>query len=141
MELASSGFRSSRHPEVFMRAAAGGVLLGLGLLAVWAVEFPEAQAQRPGPLSFASQGSQDRAGGVQGGSADLIALSYDAGEGRQQVAVIDPRGRALAVYHIDRATGELSLKSVRNLTWDLQIEDFNSTNPTPREIRALTEQR
>jgi hypothetical protein len=105
----------------------------LGLLLAWAVGFPEAQAQRPSPVSFASQ---DRAA-----AADLVALSYDAGEGRQQVVVIDPRGRSLAVYHVDRLTGGLALKSVRNLTWDLQIEDFNSTNPTPREIRALTEQR
>jgi hypothetical protein len=33
----------------------------------------------------------------------------------------------------------LSLKSVRNVAWDLMIEDFNSANPTPREIRALTQ--
>jgi hypothetical protein len=47
----------------------------------------------------------------------------------------------IAVYHVDRATGALSLKSVRNVHWDFQIEDFNSANPTPREIRALAEPR
>jgi hypothetical protein len=73
-------------------------------------------------------------------SSELIALSYDS-EGRQQVTLIDPRTRVMAVYHVDRATGALSLKSVRNVHWDLQIEDFNSANPTPREIRALTEPR
>ena len=115
-----------------MRAAACGVIVGLALLA-WAVGFPEqpfseAQAQRPaGP---------ERAGSA----ADLIALSYDAG-GTQQIAIVDPRTRSLAVYHVDRVTGGLSLKSVRNVTFDLQIEDFNSNSPTPREIRALTEQR
>ena len=47
----------------------------------------------------------------------------------------------MAVYHIDRATGALALKSVRNVHWDLQIEDYNSASPTPREIRLLTDNR
>ena len=111
-----------------MRALAGGMLFGLVGLIVWAVGFPEAQAQRPATADRAASG-------------DLIALSYDGGEGRQQITVVDPHSRVMAVYHIDRATGGLALKSVRHLTWDLLIEDFNSANPTPREIRALTQQR
>ena len=121
-----------------MRAAVGGMLLGLGLLVAWAIGFPfaEAQAQRPaGALTSQSHAAQDRAA-----AADLIALSYDAG-GTQQITVVDPRSRVLAVYHVDRATGGLSLKSVRSIGFDLQIEDFNSANPTPREIRALTDPR
>jgi len=116
-----------------MRALASGMLLGLGMLVVWAVGFPEAHAERP---SFESGAQRDRAE-----TPELIALSYDGGEGRQQITVVDPRGRVMAVYHVDRATGSLALKSVRHLTWDLLIEDFNSANPTPREIRALTQQR
>jgi hypothetical protein len=72
-------------------------------------------------------------------SPELVAMSYDAGDGRQQITVVDPRQRVLAVYHVDRATGALALKSVRNLNWDLMIEDFNSDKPTPREVRALTQ--
>jgi hypothetical protein len=123
-----------------MRAAACGVIVGLALLA-WAVGFPEpqfseAQAQRPaGAFAPSPNAAQDRAA-----AADVIALSYDAG-GTQQITIVDPRGRSLAVYHVDRVTGGLSLKSVRNIAFDLQIEDFNSNSPTPREIRALTEQR
>ena len=126
-----------------MRAAVGGMLLGLGLLVAWAIGFPfaEAQAQRPaGALASQSHVSQSHAAQDRAASADLIALSYDAG-GTQQITVIDPRGRSLAVYTIDRVTGGIALKSVRNITFDLQIEDFNSNSPTPREIRALTEQR
>ena len=121
-----------------MRAAAIGLLLGLGLLVGWAIGFPEAQAQRPAGQSFVSpsSGFQDRAS-----AADLIALSFDSGEGRQQITVIDSRNRSLAVYHVDRATGGLSLKSVRNIQHDLLIEDFNSEKPTPREVRALIQQR
>lgn len=111
-----------------MRAAVLGMLVGLGVLVGLTFGFPEASAQRAAP---------DRAAP----SSDLMALSFDAGDGRQQLTVIDPRSRVMAVYHVDRATGALTLKSVRNVYWDLQIEDFNSANPTPREIRALTDPR
>src|SRR4029450_5756168 len=101
-----------------MRAAVLGMLVGLGVLVALTFGFPEASAQRAAP---------DRAAP----SSDLMALSFDAGDGRQQLTVIDPRSRVMAVYHVDRATGALTLKSVRNVYWDLQIEDFNSANPTP----------
>lgn len=112
-----------------MRAAVGGLVAGLALLMFWAIGFPQANAQR-------LAAPQDRAA-----TADLITLSFDSGEGRQQLTVVDPRTRVMAVYHVDRATGALALKSVRNVHWDLQIEDYNSANPTPREIRLLTDSR
>jgi hypothetical protein len=117
-----------------MRAAVLGIVGGLTLLIAWGVgfpeaSFPEAQAQRPAAAPDRAQ------------AADLIALSFDSGEGRQQLTVVDPRSRVVAVYHIDRATGALTLKSVRNVHWDLQIEDYNSASPTPREIRLLTDNR
>ena len=112
-----------------MRAVVFGLMIGLGLLVGWSIGFPEAAAQRPAP-------SQDRAG-----SPELVTLSFDPGDGRQQITVIDPRSRAMAVYNVDRSTGAITLKSVRNLQFDLLIEDFNTANPSPREIRALTEQR
>src|SRR5262245_57489703 len=42
------------------------------------------------------------------------------------VTVVDPRSRAMAIYHVDRATGEITLKSVRNFNWDLQMVQYNS---------------
>ena len=36
-------------------------------------------------------------------------------------------------------TGQIELKSVRNVQWDLLIEEFNGVRPLPREIRALLE--
>lgn len=51
------------------------------------------------------------------------------------VTVIDPQQKALAIYHVDRATGEIVLRSVRNLTWDLQMVQYNSGNPPPQDIR------
>jgi hypothetical protein len=74
-------------------------------------------------------------------SAELIALSHDLGDGRQQVTVIDPKARVMAVYHVERTSGEIALKSVRNVHWDLQMEEFNGVSPAPRDIRSLLEQR
>jgi len=67
----------------------------------------------------------------------LIAMSTAAGEQRQQVTVIDPETRVLGVYHIDLASGEIVLKSVRSIHWDLQLGVFNGTSPLPREVQSL----
>jgi hypothetical protein len=117
-----------------MRGLVGGVFVGLALLvAAGVVGFADAQVPRSAPHATMTQ---DRAAS----SPDLLALSHDGGDGRQQIAIVDPRQRVIAVYTIDRASGALQLKSVRNLQWDLQIEDYNSGTPAPRDIRALRDQ-
>lgn len=72
-------------------------------------------------------------------SGGLIAMSMPAGTERQVVTVIDPQKRAMSVYHVELSTGEITLKSVRNIQWDLQMMDFNGTTPLPKEIRAVLE--
>ena len=57
------------------------------------------------------------------------------------LTVIDPRQQTIGVYSVDHVTGRISLRSVRNIRWDLQMTDFNSDNPLPREIRLQLEQR
>jgi hypothetical protein len=135
-----------------MRGLVGGALLGLGLVVTWAVGFADAQAPYKAQTPYKAQApysgeaprgaTNDRAGTSDraGSSADLLALSQDGGDGRQQITIVDPRQRVMAVYTIERGSGALQLKSVRNLTWDLQIEDYNSGTPAPRDIRALKDQ-
>ncbi len=72
---------------------------------------------------------------------ELIALNSDVEEGRQQIVVIDPRSRVMSVYHIEHATGVISLKSVRNIHADLLMDEFNTESPLPKEIRAILDQR
>jgi hypothetical protein len=74
------------------------------------------------------------------GSGGLIALATAVGEQRQQVTIIDPATRVLGVYHIELSSGEVTLKSVRNLHWDLQMMEFNGTSPLPGEVRSILEQ-
>ena len=70
----------------------------------------------------------------------LLALRSPGGNGKELLTVIDPSTRVVAVYHIDGHSGEIALRSVRNLTWDLQMLEFNGLNPLPQEIRSLLEQ-
>jgi hypothetical protein len=66
---------------------------------------------------------------------ELIAYRTAADGQPQVVTVIDPRQRAMAVYDVDRKSGEITLKSVRNITWDLQMPHYNSGDPLPQDIR------
>src|SRR5690348_16528053 len=110
-----------------MRAAVGGLVLGIGLLLALAFGFPEALAQRQAGQLVSHPPTHPATNQQQAGSPDMLALSAEA-EGRQQITVIDPKQKVMAVYHVDRTTGAISLRSVRNLQCDLQIEDFNSAN-------------
>jgi hypothetical protein len=126
-------FSVSLDKEAVMRGWVWAGLLGLAVFVIGVVRLADAQ----GPRTNAPERSgHDRAVG----SADLLALSHDGPDGRQQITIVDPRQRVMAVYHVDRTSGALALKSVRNLQWDLMIEDYNSGTPAPRDIRALKEQ-
>ncbi|GAB6165736.1 hypothetical protein JCM19992_17360 [Thermostilla marina] len=66
----------------------------------------------------------------------LIALSVEAGPHAQQITVIHPQREVMAVYHVDTTTGQIALRSVRSLRWDLLMTEFNAVNPTPRELES-----
>ena len=70
------------------------------------------------------------------GAAELITVSAMIGDRGQQLTVIDPRSRVMSVYHVELASGAITLKSVRNIHWDLQLSEYNGVNPLPNEIRA-----
>ena len=107
----------------------GGFLLAclvavVGVLVIW----PN--------VCFAQRPAASPAGGK-----NLITIPAAAGEGIQQLTVIDPELRVMSVYHIQSSSGEISLKSVRNIHWDLQMTEFNGTSPLPRDIRSILEQK
>ena len=58
-------------------------------------------------------------------------------DARRLVVVIDPATRHAAVYHLDNATGSLLLKSTRDITWDLLVDDFNAQEPRPAALKRL----
>ena len=75
------------------------------------------------------------------GSPGLISHVLQIGETKQQLTIVDPMMRVVAVYHIDATKGEVTLKSVRNFHWDLQMLEFNTTAPLPQEIRSMLDQK
>ncbi|NIP84512.1 MAG: hypothetical protein GTO03_02720 [Planctomycetales bacterium] len=103
-----------------------GLLAGVVVLARGAVTAPE-------PV-FANQPVSLPAG------QNLIALTHTLEDGHQQLTVVDPKLRAVAVYHIHPANGALTLRSVRNIHWDLQMSQFNGVSPLPQQIRSMLEQ-
>ena len=108
------------------RIGSVGLLLVSGLiLALWAVRTP---ASAENPTAHFSQVAR---------SGQLIALSSDNPQGPQQITLIDPHSRVMGVYHVDRATGQITLKSVRRVAWDLKMDQFNGASPLPREIQAM----
>jgi hypothetical protein len=55
---------------------------------------------------------------------------------RGLVVVVDQRQHSMCVYQIDQNC-KIVLKSERRIEWDLQLMDFNATDPKPQTIRSM----
>lgn len=60
--------------------------------------------------------------------------------GPHAALIFDPVRQVFAVYHVDAASGQIMLKSVRNLSADLRLEQFNSGAPAPKDIQAMIDE-
>ena len=108
-----------------MRRSLFGALLGASLVVAIAV----GRSAIGGPETVFAPDAPTR------GNSELMS-HVTATEGQPlTVTIIDPKQRVMAVYHVDRGTGEITPKSIRNFTWDLQMIEFNSGNPQPQDIR------
>jgi hypothetical protein len=107
-----------------MRRSLFGALLGASLVIAVATGQGSSEPPYASPIDSPARSGNGLITHVS--ATDVAALT---------VTVIDPKQRVMAVYHVDRGTGEISPKSVRNLTWDLQMIEFNSGNPLPQDIR------
>ncbi len=56
-------------------------------------------------------------------------------QGHYTAFVFDAVRGVLAVYMIDSSTGQINLKSVRQVSWDLRLEEFNTNQPLPSDLR------
>ena len=88
-------------------------------------------AQRAG-RSLPPAGSSDQSG-------SLWTLATPLDDGRQMLLVVDQQNRTMAIYHVDPATGTLTLKSTRDVRWDLMVEDFNCQEPRPAALKKMLE--
>jgi hypothetical protein len=109
-----------------------GILTGVVLVAATGGALEVGDASAP---------ARPASGVLQGAGGDLIVVPFGSPEKGPLLSVIDPRQRVMSVYRLDPVSGKIALKSVRNLHWDLQMNDFNNEPPLPREIQSLMEQR
>jgi hypothetical protein len=115
-----------------MRTLVLGALASAGLVlaAVGALDWRnEVSAQRIEPFDQADSPS------------DLIVLQGQVTEQGQLLTVIDRKRRVLGVYHIQQNTGKIALRSVRNISWDLQLTYLDNEGLLPAEIQSLVESR
>jgi hypothetical protein len=96
-----------------------GLAVSMSTPAVWANRTLEASTPQP--------------------ASELMAFTSPAGEGRQMLVIVSPQQQVVSVYHVDVASGEIALRSVRNIQGDLAMDDFNGVRPTPGEIRQKLE--
>ena len=89
-----------------------------------------------GQIDVAPVQGQPVMGGL--GAGGLITHFYDdPNGGPTRVIVVDPLQKRMAVYHVPVDSGAIQLKSVRNLTIDLQVQDFNSGDPSPIDMEKM----
>jgi hypothetical protein len=115
-----------------MKTAMFGALVGAGLVMAAVGATPdrsEALGQRLRPSGSAKP------------EGELIALSAIVEDKYQQLTVIDPKTRAMSVYHVQLASGDIELRCVRNIHWDLQMDYYNGNGLLPPEIRSALELR
>ena len=107
-----------------------GTLVGVGfvLTAIAVAEQRgEVVAQGPNPVA-SSPGTE------------MIVVPTAVGDS-QMLTIVDPKQHVLGVYRINMMSGRIALVSVRNIQWDLQINDLNTEKPLPLEIRSMLEKR
>jgi hypothetical protein len=94
--------------------AAAVVVAGL----VWSVE-----AQQPAAMpNF-------------GGTGQLITYLIPSTDAKPTaLTIVEPASKRIVVYHIDRTSGEITLKSARDITGDLILDYWNSPGISPQEI-------
>jgi hypothetical protein len=75
-----------------------------------------------------------RAGGQEG---PLWISENRLDDGRRLLVVVDQATRHAAVYHLDGVDGTLTLRSTRDISWDLMVGDFNAQEPKPTALRKM----
>lgn len=66
-------------------------------------------------------------------------MSQRENDPQQMLVAIDRETRHAAVYHVDATSGTLTLRSTRNLSWDLLVDDFNGREPSPSALKNMLE--
>ena len=103
-----------------------GICAGVALAAAVVLLFDKSETafgQSPGIPSGISQ------------QAGVVAVP--AAGGGHFVVVVDTAQQVMGSYLVNAESGHITLRSVRNYHWDLQMEEFNGAEPRPSEVREM----
>ena len=64
------------------------------------------------------------------GGGLISHFHQDPNGGPTRVILIEPLQKRMMVYHVPIDSGAIQLKSVRNFTVDLQVQEYNSGDPS-----------
>lgn len=113
------------------------VMIGILFLAVTSSAFQEKLPQKPIlEGKFNNNKTWQENSTVTAKSDGLIAIKLEGNANSSQIALVDPVKKVISVYGVDRTSGEIHLRSVRKVEWDLQLDEFNGKEPSPKEIRS-----
>ena len=101
------------------------VIAGLAMVAVGATPEWGDVASAPPTRSYPAATASDQ----------LIALAHTVDQRYRQLIVVDPKRCAVAVYHVELATGVIEFCGERNISADLELDSYNGKHPLPSEIR------
>ena len=73
------------------------------------------------------------------GSTGLWISTGPLDDARRLLLVVDPHLKNAAVYHVDAVAGTLTLKSTRDISYDLLVGDFNAQAPKPADLKKMLE--
>jgi hypothetical protein len=77
-----------------------------------------------------------------GGAGQLITYLMPSVDSKPTaLTIVEPATKRIVVYHIDKTSGEITLKSARNITGDLGLDYWNSGSPLPSEIMQQMERK
>ena len=110
-------------------------LLALIALFVVGTRFTNSQSTGTSPTSVWHPPSP-----TSTGNENMLMHSGLSSSGANQVILVDTVKRVMAVYFVAPDTGIIQLKSVRNLSADLQLEEFNGADPSPSKVRSILNQ-
>ncbi len=96
-----------------------GWLVGPIALACW--HGGNLAAERPGPA----------------GGGPLWVSESPVDDTTRLLIVVDQESRRTAIYHIDAHSGTLTLRSTRDISWDLMVSDFNAQEPRPAALQKM----
>lgn len=89
-------------------------------------------------LLFSQTATFSPAPPIRGGDGlALQVVSSILPNGGQQIVVLDTVQKSMSVYYISPQDGKVQLRSVRNIAWDLSMEEFNGTAPLPSELKQI----